>query len=697
MNFSEISVEHIPKIGEKRAQILQKELGIRTFGDLLRYYPYRYIDRRRVYKIGELNARMQEVQILAVVQSVFVEGSGKKQRLKAVCSDGTGSVVLVWFKGIDYTYHRLDPGAQYLFFGKPTVYQGSYTFTHPEIETPDRVETVTDSLRPVYHTTEVMKKRYLLSKQLEESVRYVLSHYSYQVPETIPQELRDRLKLMPLQLALQQIHLPKDNDALAQAQWRLKFDELLLLQLYMRRAAALRKTQFAGFLFPKVGALFNAFYHALPFPLTEAQKRVIRQMRADTASGKQMNRLLQGDVGSGKTLVALMMMLLCVDNGHQACIMAPTELLAQQHYQTIKEFLGTLPVQLTLLTGSTTARQRRPILENLSNGTTQIIVGTHALLEENVLFASLGLAVIDEQHRFGVMQRAKLWSKNLATLPHILIMSATPIPRTLAMTLYGDLDVSVIDELPPGRKPIITRHITQDHLDQVMDFVHQIISQGHQVYAVYPMIEGNEESEYKNVMLGYDEFCREFGEEKVTFVHGRLPNEEKQNKMDLFLRNRVPILLSTTVIEVGVNVPNATLMIIFDAHRFGLSQLHQLRGRVGRGADKSYCILVTPELHNEVSERRLEVMTGTQDGFLIAEEDMRLRGFGDLDGVRQSGDLPGLNLADPLQDASLVRLTYKIAGQILSTDPNLSLPQNECLLQGIRALKGSGPELGKIS
>lgn len=697
MSFASIPVLYLPKIGPRKAEVLQQELDISTYQDLLYYFPFRYIDRRRVYKIAELNANMAEVQVIAVLRSLRQEGQGKKVRIIATCSDGTGLLQLIWFKGLKYVTDSLVIGRQYLFFGKPVFYNSSFQITHPEIAAPEKARQLSQGLQAVYRTSERMKRSHLDSSHLHEAILRLLHLPAFSIEETIEPELAVRLQLMPLGEALHEIHCPTSEERLWHARRRIKFDELLYLQLYMRQIALTRKEKFAGYIFEHVGELFNRFYHSLPFELTSAQKKVIREMRIDTHSGAQMNRLLQGDVGSGKTLVALMMMLLSLDNGHQACLMAPTEILAQQHYATLCNFLGNLPVRIALLTGSTPAKERRLLLEALSCGNIDILVGTHALIEPGVIFSSLGLAIIDEQHRFGVMQRARLWGKNLKTLPHVLIMSATPIPRTLAMTVYGDLDVSIIDELPPGRQPISTSHHYDTEIDKIMRFIRDTIVQGQQVYVVYPMIEGSEESDYKNITVGYEQFCHSFGAQNVTFVHGKLTPTDKQERMARFAAGEVPILLSTTVIEVGVNVPNATVMVIFDAQRFGLSQLHQLRGRVGRGADKSYCLLVTKATQSPETLRRIQVMVDTQDGFVVAEEDMKLRGFGDLEGTRQSGDLPGLKIANPVKDMELVQLSRQVADYILHDDPTLSTEAHHCYHNRLAQIKNNDLDLSNIS
>lgn len=696
-DFLSTSIRVLPQVGDKRADLLSKEIGIKTLGDLLYYYPFRYVDRRKIYTIGELVDGMPEVQIMATIQHIGQEGSGKSARLVVEGYDHTGKVQLIWFRGFQYIAQKLQVGQRFLFFGKPQRYNLSFSIVHPEIVDEAQVQRVAGGLFGIYSSTEKLKKAGIESRYIRERMAFLFSMRKSSIPETLTKELIAHRHLMERAEALRAIHFPISIEELQRARHRLKFDELFYLQLHMRRSAYIRSAKYKGFVFEKVGNAFNSFYQSLPFELTDAQKRVVKEIRYDTLKGEQMNRLVQGDVGSGKTLVALLAMLLSVDNGHQACMMAPTEILAKQHFETIKSFLTTLPIQVALLTGNTPNKERIRLLDKLCKNEIQILIGTHALLEDRVVFASLGLAVIDEQHRFGVSQRATLWNKNISVLPHILIMSATPIPRTLAMTVYGDLELSIIDQLPPGRKPITTLHRLESSMPEIKRFILQTIKQGNQVYVVYPMIEGSEESDLENVTAGYLDFCETFGAHNVTFVHGKLPPKEKEERMQGFSSGAIPILLSTTVIEVGVNVPNASVMIILEAQRFGLSQLHQLRGRVGRGSDKSYCILVTKPLKNPDTQKRIGIMTQTQDGFRIAEEDMKLRGFGDLEGVQQSGDLPGLVLANPIEDSAIVLESRRCAEEILHEDPTLSLPQNAIYLEEIRRLRDLDVSWGKIS
>lgn len=696
-DFLSTSIHVLPQIGTRRAELLAQEIGVSTLRDLLYYYPYRYIDRRRIYAIEEIVDGMPEVQILAQISRVYQEGVGKSARLVVEAYDATGKIQLVWFRGFQYIAQKLQQGQRFLFFGKPQLFNHSFSIVHPEIMEEGHIHRVSGGLFALYRTTEKMKKMGMDSRFLREKTAFIFSMYKSSISDILSPSLLQKEHLMARAEALRAIHFPSSVEELNRARHRLKFDELFFLQLHMRRSYQMRKAEYKGVVFGEVGERFHAFYQSLPFPLTSAQKRVVREIRLDTWGGKQMNRLVQGDVGSGKTLVALLAMLLAVDNGYQACMMAPTEILAHQHAETIANFLKDLPIRVELLTGNTTARERTRILSLLKQKEIGILIGTHALLEDRVAFGSLGLAVIDEQHRFGVSQRAVLWNKNKTVLPHILIMSATPIPRTLAMTLYGDLDLSIIDELPPGRKPITTLHLLDQEMPQIMRFIHQTIRKGQQVYVVYPMIEGNEGSEWENVTTGYQTFFEALGEKNVTFVHGKLPPKEKEKRMQEFASGKIPILLSTTVIEVGVNVPNASVMVILDAQRFGLSQLHQLRGRVGRGSEKSYCILVTKPLKSAETQRRIEVMVETQDGFRIAEEDMKLRGFGDLEGVQQSGDLPGLSLAHPVTDSAIVLQSRRCADEILQADPTLSEPQNSPYWEELKRIRGIDMCWGKIS
>jgi hypothetical protein len=696
-NYLDTPLRYLPTLGEKRATLLESELGLRTYRDLIYYFPFRYVDRTVITPIRELRNIHREVQLKGYLTDYRQEGVGRKQRLKATFKDATGQVELVWFKGSDWLKKRYPEGKCYVLLGQPRLYNGIYSVSHPELTPADSPDLAVGALYGVYNTTEKMKRARLTPSVLGKIIASLLHLIPTYVEETLPSEICAQQHLIPLPDALQQIHVPRSTKELQAAIHRLKFDELFYLQLMLLQTKLERHKRFEGYRFEHVGFTFNSLYDSLPFSLTQAQKRVIREIRLDCNAGHQMNRLLQGDVGSGKTLVAAFSMLLAIDNGYQSCLMAPTEILAAQHYATLSRLLSPIGVEVALLTGSSTPKERRPILEGSADGTLPILVGTHALIEEGVRFAHLGLAVIDEQHRFGVAQRAKLWGKATDVLPHILIMSATPIPRTLAMTLYGDLDISTIDELPPGRKPIVTKHLYEDGISLAYDFIRDRIAEGRQVYVVFPMIEGSEASDYANLETGYKRFVYMFGERNVTWVHGKLPPKDKQERMDAFARNEVPILLSTTVIEVGVDVPNATVMMIENADRFGLSQLHQLRGRVGRGDNQSYCILVTPQALSYTAKRRMEVMTSTTDGFVIAEEDMKLRGAGDIEGTRQSGDLSKLSLAKPTEDVLLMRLAGAVASDVLAADPEAKNPLYAPMWQELERLYPREERWGNIS
>lgn len=697
IDYLNTSLIHLPSLGEKKAQLLSSEVDIETYRDLLYYFPFRYIDRTQVFKVRDLTPYTDEIQLKGIIRDYQLEGVGKKSRLRAIFEDETGSVELIWFAGAVYIPRSYPPGKEYILFGKPSIYNNSYSFTHPEVTPLALASQVVGHLMGVYHTTGKMKRSFLDSRNVRKLIFSLLPIVDSYVEETLPESMLIALHLMPLAQALKIVHAPSDLSLLNQAVYRLKFDELFFLRLSLEKTKLERKQKYQGYRFSDVGLHFNTLYESLPYDLTKAQKRVLKEIRTDTLKGIQMNRLLQGDVGSGKTVVAAFAMMLALDNGLQACIMAPTEILANQHYSTLKELFEPLELPVALWTGSTKKSEREEIKEAIMKGELNILVGTHALLEEGVTFKELGIAIIDEQHRFGVAQRAKLWKKNDTILPHILIMSATPIPRTLAMTLYGDLDISIIDELPPGRKPIKTALFTNDQQEKVYRFISEKITEGRQVYVVYPMIEGTEESDFKNLETGYKQFANRFGSNNITYVHGKLNAKEKQEKMDLFIGGEVPILLSTTVIEVGVNVPNATVMVIENANRFGLAQLHQLRGRVGRGADQSYCLLIAPQEISYTAKKRLQVMTQTTDGFVIAEEDMKLRGEGDLEGTRQSGDLPGLNLASPSRDMAILRTASYYAEAIVAKDPNLETPENSLIKKEINRLYPPEASWGKIS
>ena len=675
MDLAYRDISYCKNVGAKRADILRKELGVNTALDLLRQYPYKYIDRSRFYKIAELDDEDTYVQIIGEVTEWHTIGIGKAQRLSAMFFDGTHQCELVWFKGVQYV--KLQRGVKYLLFGKPSRFQHIYNFVHPELTPLDKVTPeMTQGLEPYYNTTEKMKRYGLNSKAMRTMIAGLLPDLKQGVPDTIGMDILHQYRLMSLTDALINVHFPKDTVSMQNARARLKFEELFYVQLQILRQMK-RREQYPGFAMPLVGSRFHALYKVLPFELTNAQKRVIHEIHDDLKSGHQMNRLLQGDVGSGKTLVALLCCLLAVDNGYQACIMAPTEILANQHYETLKAFLAPLgdAVHVALLTGSTSAKNRVPIHNGLMNGTIHILIGTHALLEDKVQWSNLGFVVIDEQHRFGVAQRAKLWTKN-QTPPHILVMTATPIPRTLAMTVYGDLQVSIIDELPPGRKPVQTIHYSILRQAQIYSFLLKQIQDGRQIYVVYPLIKENENMDLEDLQNGYNKLCEAFPEYKISMVHGQMKAADKDLQMQRFASGETQILVATTVIEVGVNVPNATVMVIQNAERFGLSQLHQLRGRVGRGGDQSYCILLTDDEISSDTRKRMNIMVETNDGFRIAEADLQLRGPGDLEGTLQSGTPFDLKIANLATDGQLVSLARQAALNILDPDPLLEDEMN---------------------
>ncbi len=681
-------IKFVAGVGEARARLLEKELGIRTLGDMLRHYPFRYIDRTRIYPIAEITeaAGLSYVQFRARVTGVFYAGTGRRQRFSASVSDASGVAELIWFQGIKWIEKRIEVGREYLVFGRPTFYRGALSIAHPELETIEQAlsRKAESGMQGIYPSTEKLG-RLLGTKGLYQIVCNTWKLVADHIDDPLSEAMRTRYGLIPLHDAYYNIHFPQTQEGLRQAQYRLKFDELLGVQLNIQQRRAARLSKSDGFLFPRVGGVFNTFYREkLPFPLTGAQKRVIREIRQDTISGFQMNRLLQGDVGSGKTLVALMSMLLAVDNGFQACMMAPTEILARQHFATICRMLNGLPVRVAILTGASKSRERRVALEGIASGEVDILIGTHALIEDRVQFANLGFVVIDEQHRFGVEQRARLWTKN-ARPPHILVMTATPIPRTLAMTLYGDLDVSVIDELPPGRRPIKTYHYTDAARLKLFGFMRQEIKKGRQVYVVYPLIEESEAMDYKDLTDGYEAISRDFPlPEYVTAIcHGRMKPADKEESMRQFKEGEAQILVATSVIEVGVDVPNATVMVIESAERFGLSQLHQLRGRVGRGGEQSYCILMSGEKLSRESRARLDAMCETNDGFRLAELDLKLRGAGDINGTLQSGMAFDLKIASPTADIQILTLSREAAAEVLAADPALKSPEN----RGLEALR----------
>lgn len=690
-------IKYLSGVGPQKAAVLNKELEIYSLHDLLYYFPYKYVDRSRIYYIHEIDGNMPYIQLKGKILGFETFGEGRQRRLLAHFSDGTGVVDLVWFQGIKYVTNKYKLHEEYIVFGKPTVFNGRINVAHPDIDSPAELKLSSMGLQPYYNTTEKMKRSFLNSHAIEKMMATVIGQIQEPLSETLSPKLIADHHLMSLTDALRNIHFPSNPELLRKAQYRLKFEELFYVQLNILRYAKDRQRKYRGYVFETVGEIFNTFYSKnLPFELTGAQKRVLREIRQDVGCGKQMNRLLQGDVGSGKTLVALMSMLMALDNGFQACMMAPTEILANQHYDTIRELLFGMDVRVELLTGSVKGKKREAILTGLLTGDVHILIGTHAVIEDTVNFASLGLAVIDEQHRFGVAQRARLWSKSVQP-PHVLVMTATPIPRTLAMTLYGDLDVSVIDELPPGRKPIATIHQFDNRRESLYRSVRKQIEEGRQVYIVYPLIKESEKIDLKNLEEGYLHICEEFPDCKVCKVHGKMKPAEKDAQMQLFISGDAQIMVATTVIEVGVNVPNASVMIIENAERFGLSQLHQLRGRVGRGADQSYCILVTTYKLTEETRKRLEIMVRTNDGFEIAEADLKLRGPGDLEGTQQSGIAFDLKIADIARDGQLLQYVRTIAEEITDADPGGVLPENAILWQQLRALRKTNVNWAAIS
>ena len=697
LDLDKRSIMYLPGVGPKKAEILQKEAGISSYEDLLFYFPYKYIDRSRFYKVAEVNGDIRYIQLKGRILFFDTVGEGRTRRLIGKFTDGTGTIDLVWFKGINYVLDKIKTGVDYIVFGKPTEFGHIYNIPHPDIDSLDQADKVANGLTPFYNTSEKMKKSFLNSRAIQNLQYTLLSGLNWTLPETLPPGILSRIRMMSFPEAIRNVHFPESVDKLRKAQLRLKFDELFFIQLNILRTSNLRKLKLKGIVFPSVGDYFNTFYKEyLPFELTNAQKRVVREIRADMGSGRQMNRLLQGDVGSGKTLVALLSMLLAVDNHCQACMMAPTEILATQHYATVMGFLKDMDIKVALLTGSTKKKERNKILPAIASGEIQIVIGTHALIEETVVFSSLGLAIIDEQHRFGVEQRSRLWTKN-AVVPHVLVMTATPIPRTLAMTLYGDLDVSVIDELPPGRKPIQTVHRYDNKKAQLYDFLRKEIEQGRQIYVVYPLIEGSEKLDYKNLEEGFETFKEVFPEYKVCMVHGKMKAADKDAEMQKFISGEAQILMATTVIEVGVNVPNASVMVIESAERFGLSQLHQLRGRVGRGAEQSYCVLVSSYKLSNETRKRLEIMVSSNNGFEIAEADLRLRGHGDLEGTRQSGEGIDLKIANLAADGQILQYARDIAQDVLNEDPDLLSEPNRILNERLKTLFAKKVNWGMIS
>ena len=697
----DMEVQFLPGVGPKRASLLRTELEVSTVGDLLHTFPFRYIDRSSIMQIADVRGGNAYVQILAQVVSAELTGKGAK-RLSVLVRDLSGEMELVFFKGIKYTYERLKPGSVFLFFGKPSVYNGKMNMVHPEIDNPptEGAQSFTGTLTGVYASTDKLRNGGVTGKVMNKLMAEAIDLAIGDIQETLPEYILREKGLVPLKYAIRNIHFPVDAAALAKAQYRLKWEELFLLQLSLLKQKYVRSRAENGIMMSKVGTAFNACYNALPYELTGAQKRVIKEIRSDMMSGHQMNRLLQGDVGSGKTMVAVLSALIAVGNGYQACIMAPTEVLAQQHYANISKYLAPTGVRCELLIGSTTKAERRPIHEGLQDGSVGIIIGTHALIEDDVVFKNLGLAIIDEQHRFGVDQRSRLWSKGAtASPPHVLVMTATPIPRTLAMTFYGDLDVSVIDEMPPGRKPIQTMLIGEGKRPAMYNFIRKEIDAGRQVFIVYPLIFESEKLDYQNLEAGYEEIVRRFPmpKYKVAIVHGQQTSDVKKFNMDAFAAGRANILVSTTVIEVGVDVPNASIMVIENAERFGLAQLHQLRGRVGRGSEKSYCVLMHGNKVSKESRKRLELMCATENGFDLAEEDMKRRGPGDLEGTQQSGLPIALNIASLAHDGQLLSDARSYAEHVLAGDPTLSDPANRSLAVELRKDKYSVKDYSKIS
>jgi len=683
----------------RKAQILRKDCDIHTWRDLLHWYPFRYVDRTRFYTIREIQADMPYVQLRGRIERISLKGVKARQRLSCYFKDETGTIELVWFQGVKWIHEKLKIGQEYILFGKPSEFNQTWNIVHPELEPYSEERAARASkFQAVYSSTEAMKKNWLDSKGLGNLLSQVFAQINGQIKESLPIGIRAHYKLIPLEAAYRQVHFPLSQEQLSQALYRLKFEELFFLQLKLIRLNKLNKRDLKGYPFLKIGPLFNDFYHQhLPFELTEAQKRVLKEIRADVAKPIQMNRLLQGDVGSGKTIVAFMSMLMAIDNGFQACLMAPTEILAQQHFAGLSELAEKIGVKIGLLTGSVAKKERNVLHKELKEGRLNILVGTHALIEDAVVFQNLGLVIIDEQHRFGVAQRARLWMKNELP-PHILIMSATPIPRTLAMTLYGDLDISVIDTLPPGRKPVLTKHFNDLDRPTVYRFIREEISKGRQIYIVYPLIEESEQLDYRNLMEGYDHLSAWFPPPQyhLSIVHGKLKPADKEFEMHRFLKRETQIMVATTVIEVGVNVPNASVMIIESAERFGLSQLHQLRGRVGRGAEQSYCMLITSYKLSKDAKRRIQCMTETNDGFKIAEVDLELRGPGDLQGTRQSG-LLDLQLADISKDQQLLHTCRELATRILQADPELQHPDNLLLKEQLEHMVSKNKNWGRIS
>ena len=698
MDILSQDIMYLQGVGPRRKEILSRELGIRTYRDLLEYFPYKYVDRTKVYLISELSSDMPFVQIKGrIIRFEETETGKRRKRVIAHFTDGHGICDLVWFNGTKYVYQNYQLNREYVVFGKPAVFNGRFQFSHPDIDDAAQLQLNDMGMQPFYITTEKMKKAGITSRAMEKLTKTLIGKLSEPLEETLPPFITSHLHLISRDAALRKIHYPRSVDDTQRARVRLKFEELFYVQLNILRYASDHRRKYRGYIFNRIGAQFNWFYtHNLPFELTGAQKRVMHEIRADMAGGRQMNRLLQGDVGSGKTLVALMSMLIAIDNGYQACMMAPTEILAEQHLQTLRDFLKGMNLRIELLTGIVKGKRRREVLDGLTDGSIHIVVGTHALLEDKVQFHRLGMAVVDEQHRFGVAQRARLWSKS-ENPPHILVMTATPIPRTLAMTIYGDLDVSVIDELPPGRKPIQTLHKYDDQMPSLYNGIRQQIRLGRQVYIVYPLIKESERMDLKNLEDGFSALCDIFPEFRLSKVHGKMKDKEKEAEMQKFVSGQTQILVATTVIEVGVNVPNASVMVILDAQRFGLSQLHQLRGRVGRGADQSYCILVTSHRLTKETSRRIDIMCETNDGFEIAEADLKLRGPGDLEGTQQSGIAFDLKIADIARDGQIVQMAREEAQKIIDADPDCRKSEYNLLWDRLKALRKTNINWAAIS
>ncbi len=687
--FLNQEVKYLKGVGPKRAQLLGKELNIHTLEDLVYYFPYKYVDRTKFYRIKEVHGNLPYIQIRGQITGFKLAGGGRAKRLIASFADETGAIELVWFKGLSWIQKSLKTGKEYVVFAKPSLFNNRVNLIHPEIEDAGKLEESHFSgLQSFYNTTEKLKNNYITSRVIHKLQANLLQLIDGKITETLPAYLTNELNLLPLEEALLNIHFPQNTNLLKRSRSRLKFEELFYIQLNLLKQKNFRKAKIKGHIFTKVGDYFNSFYHNnLTYTLTNAQKRVLKEIRSDLGSGKQMNRLLQGDVGSGKTLVALMTMLIALDNRYQTCLMAPTEILAQQHFQTIVKFLEGIDIRIALLTGSTKQAERKIIHEDLQSGALQILIGTHALIEETVIFKNLGIVIIDEQHRFGVAQRAKLWKKNPQP-PHVLIMTATPIPRTLAMTLYGDLEVSVIDEMPPGRKPIKTVHYYDSKRLRLFGFLKEQIREGRQVYIVYPLIKESEKMDYKDLEDGYESIIRDFPPPKyaVSIVHGRMKSEEKEIAMNYFISGQTHIMIATTVIEVGVDIPNASVMVIESAERFGLSQLHQLRGRVGRGAAQSYCILMSSVKLTTEARKRIETMVNTNNGFEIAEMDLKLRGPGDIEGTQQSGIAFDLKIANLGEDGQILQYARDVAERILEKDPLLTEIKNQLLAKQIQKL-----------